>query len=56
MIPGHLIWLQYLDRTNIHKYPLLKIIPKIFLSMNNHQVKISMHVNTTRMKFELNRS
>ena len=55
-ISGHLIWLQYLNRTNIHKYPLFKIISKIFLRTNNYQLKIIMHTEAIKMKCELNRS
>lgn len=55
-ISGQLIWLQYLNRTNIHKYPLFKIIPKIFLRMSNCQLKIPMRMNAIQMKCELSRS
>ena len=55
-ISGQLIWLQYMNRTNIHKYSLSKIIPKIFLRMSNCQLKIPMRMNAIQMKCELSRS
>ena len=55
-ISGQLIGLQYMTRTNIHKYSLSKIIPKIFLRMSNCQLKIPMRMNAIQMKCELSRS